>query len=79
MGFYIIVSESGNMTSEHKTYSSESEALDTLSERKMFLQLPEERPLIRRSTSPTIKITSDTSTKYVFQNIQWRPTRLSPG
>ena len=49
------------MAAEAKPYCSESEALDTLTDRKMFLQLPEERPLIRRSTSPTIKITTDTN------------------
>ena len=37
-----------------------AESETELAERKMFLQLPEEKPLIRRSTSPTIKITSDT-------------------
>ena len=36
-----------------------------LSDRKMFLQLPEERPLIRRSTSPTIVVPiPDTEARY---------------
>ena len=54
-----------------KTFSSESEALDTLGDRKMFLQLPEERPLIRRSTSPSITITQDSDTRYVRFQARW--------